>query len=71
MVVDLPAPFGPEKAKHLAFADVETDVIDGDKVAELLDQVLDHNRIVVAQAWDDAPLPTASTKRSSMVGVTC
>ena len=60
-----------EKTKHFAFADIEIDVIHGHKVTELLDQVLDHDRIRCPQAWNAAPLLTASTKRSSIVGVTC
>ena len=41
MVVVLPAPLGPRKAKISPCCDVERDVVDGGEVAELLDQVLD------------------------------
>ena len=38
MVVDLPAPFGPEEAVHLALAHGEVEAVEGDGVAERLVQ---------------------------------
>ena len=43
MVVVLPAPLGPRKAKISPSCDVKGDVVDGRKVAEVLDQVFDAN----------------------------
>ncbi len=41
IVVDLPAPFGPEKAEDLAAADGEGDVVHGAEIPEALGQILD------------------------------
>ena len=41
MVVVLPAPFGPRKAKISPSLHFERNTIDGGKVAELLQQILD------------------------------
>ena len=51
MVELLPAPFGPEEAEGFAATDVEVDAVDGDEVAEALDEpaCMDH-RAVLAHA---------------------
>ena len=43
MVVDLPAPFGPEEADDLARGDAEAHMIDGGEAAEALDQAFGHD----------------------------
>ena len=43
MVVDLPAPFGPEEAVHLAGPDLQVEPVERARAAERLDQPgLDH-----------------------------
>ena len=41
MVVDLPAPFGPEEAVHLARPDLEVEPVEGAVRSEGLDQAVD------------------------------
>ena len=43
MSVDLPAPFGPEQAEHLAVLDGEIQRVHGGKIAEALGQIFNFN----------------------------
>ena len=45
MVVDFPAPLGPRKPKTSPLRDREIETVDGDEIAEALDEVLDHDRV--------------------------
>ena len=40
MVVDLPAPFGPEEPVHLTFVHAEVESVEGSGAAEGLDEVM-------------------------------
>ena len=46
----LPRPVRTEEAEHLAVANLERDVVDGDALAEALGQVLDHHRGLALRA---------------------
>ena len=73
MVVDLPAPLGPRKPKTSPLLTARAEVVDGDEIAEALDEVLDHDGVRRGSGMMRCSLRwlTASTKRSSMVGATC
>src|SRR5271154_4143736 len=63
---------GSEKSKDFAGARLKRNAIDGGEIAETLDQVFDFNRNAVRArhaATRVESLRTASTKRSSMLGV--
>ncbi len=76
MMVDLPGAVGAEEAHDLAAGDVEADVVDGDEVAEPLDEALGDHLVEVAGAArigeaDHAapPVSVSATNTSSMLGV--